>query len=340
VEVRHISPDDDAALVEWAAVMEASDKDLWPDRTGFELADVRAFARFEGSSRRWELLAAGEPGGPMLGVGILEFPKLDNLHAAEIVLAVHPEHRRRGVGTAIVERMAELARADGRRTLNILIDVPSAAAADHPSVYFGPRVGFEPTLPGHSRELRLPMESRRLEELRAVVATAPDAAAYRVLTFEAPWPDEFLHDECALLLVMSTDEPAGDGEREAEVWDDARVREGDQLLAARGIRKLVAVAQHVGSGRLVAMTEILVADTVPQQAWQMITVVHPDHRGHRLGLAVKLANLDLLAERAPKVEFVVTGNASVNAPMIAVNDMMGFEIAGEGTFWQKHLLPA
>jgi GNAT superfamily N-acetyltransferase len=340
VEVHHIAPGDDAALAEWAAVLEASDKDLWPDLTGYELGDIRAFARFEGSSRRWELLAAGEPRGPVLGVGMLEFPERDNLHAAEIVLAVHPQHRRRGVGTAIVERMAEVARADGRRTLNVIVDVPAAAAADHPSLYFGPRVGFESTLPGNSRHLRLPMESQRLEELRAVVATARDATAYRVLTFGTPWPLEFVPDHCALLQVMSTDEPAGDGERESEEWDEERLRESDELLAERGVRKLAAVAQHVESGRLVAMTEILVADTVPRQAWQMITVVHPDHRGHRLGLAVKLANLELLAERAPKVELIVTGNASVNAPMIAVNDMMGFEIAGVGTFWQKHLSPA
>ena len=36
---------------------------------------------------------------------------------------------------------------------------------------------------------------------------------------------------------------------------------------------------------------------------------------------------------------IVTGNAAVNAPMIAVNDMMGFEVASEGIFWQKHLSP-
>jgi GNAT superfamily N-acetyltransferase len=339
VEVRHIDPNDDTALAEWAAVLQASDKELWPDLTGYELADIRAFARYKGSARHWELLAAGEKGGPMLGVGMLEFPTRDNLHAAEIVLAVHPQHRRRGVGTAIVERMAEVARSDGRRTLNVIVDVPVDAAAEHPSVYFGPRVGFEPTLPGNSRHLRLPLDGQRLEELRAMVSDARDAAAYRMLTFETPWPSEFVRDHCALLEVMSTDEPAGDGEREAEEWDEERLREGDELLAARGAAKVAAVAQHVESGRLVAMTEILIADDVPEQAWQMITVVHPDHRGHRLGLAVKLANLELLAERAPKVELVVTGNASVNAPMIAVNDMMGFEIAGQGTFWQKHLSP-
>ena len=40
------------------------------------------------------------------------------------------------------------------------------------------------------------------------------------------------------------------------------------------------------------------------------------------------------------MRLVVTGNASVNAPMIAVNDMMGFEVASEGNFWQKDLEPA
>jgi GNAT superfamily N-acetyltransferase len=69
----------------------------------------------------------------------------------------------------------------------------------------------------------------------------------------------------------------------------------------------------------------------------MLTVVHPEHRGHRLGLAVKLANVDVLARQAPDVRVIVTGNAAVNAPMIAVNDMLGFEVAGEGHFWQKHL---
>jgi RimJ/RimL family protein N-acetyltransferase len=139
---------------------------------------------------------------------------------------------------------------------------------------------------------------------------------------------------------MSTDEPAGDGERQEELWDAERLEEYERLRVARGARKLVAVAQHVPSGRLVACSEILVCDETPEQAWQMITVVHPAHRGHRLGLAVKIANLDFLAEQSPKVRLIVTGNAKVNAPMIAVNEMLGFVVAGEGWFWQKQLTGA
>lgn len=340
MEVHRIDPADDDGLAEWSAVLQASDRDLWPDEVGYTLTDTRAVARFRGRNWRWELFAAREAGGPMLGVGSMEFPQRENLHAVDIIVAVHPEHRRRGVGTAIAEHLGEVARADGRRTLNSLVDVPVAKAPTHASRSFAPKVGFESTMPGHSRRLSLPADTARIDELREVVAHARGAADYRVLTFEAPWPDELMEDHCNLLKVMSTDEPAGDGERQEETWDSERIHELDELLASREVRKLAAVAQHVPSGRIVAFSEILLADDTPDQSWQLITVVHPEHRGHRLGLAVKIANLDVLAERAPAVRFIRTGNAAVNAPMIAVNDMMGFEIVGEGQFWQKHLVPA
>lgn len=337
MDVRLIDPFDEDALAGCAAVLEASDKEMWPDLTGYSVVDLRAFARFKGESRRWELLAAGEPGGPVLGMALMEFPKLENPHSTEITLAVHPQHRRRGVGTALVDTMAERAAADGRRTLNTIVDVPIGLATDHPSGPFARRNGFEQTLTGNKRLLRLPFDPVRRDELCDVVAEAPGAHEYRTMAFVAPWPEEFLDDHCTLLRVMSTDEPAGDGERQAEHWDAARLHESDELDAAREATVLVTVAQHVPTGKLVATTELSVSKGSPGEAWQQITVVHPDHRGHRLGLAVKLANLDLLAERAPGVRLVQTGNAAVNKPMIAVNEMMGFEVFSEGAFWQRHL---
>lgn len=337
MEVRLIDPDDEDALSEFAAVLVASDKEMWPDLTGYTLPDVRAFARFRGKSRRWELLAAGEPGGPALGVALMEFPMLENPHSTEITLAVHPEHRRRGVGTALVEKMSERARADDRRTLNTIVDVPLDRAGDDGARAFALATGFESTLTGNLRHLHLPLEQEQLEHLHREVAGARDASDYRIHTFVEPWPAEYLSDVCTLLGVMSTDEPAGDGERQAEHWDEDRVRENEELLEARGARRLASVAEHIPSRRLVALTELLVADDTPDLSWQMLTVVHPDHRGHRLGLAVKLANVELLARVAPGVRIVQTGNAAVNAPMIGVNEMMGFEVASEGAFWQKHL---
>jgi GNAT superfamily N-acetyltransferase len=337
VEVRLVDPSNDNELAEWAAVLRASDEDLWPGLTGFTLADIRAFGRHRGRSKRFDLLAGRDLGGPILGVAMMELPLRDNVGSAEVTVAVHPAYWRRGVGTAIVEGMAEHGRAAGRTVLNSIVDVPLARAAGHASLSFAPKVGFEAMLAGNLRHLNLPMDGARLHELRAQVARARGADAYRVLTFEAPWPAQYLEDQCALFQCMSVDEPHGDEGHEEEIWDAERVRENDAFHAARGARFLVAVAQHIASGRLAACTELTIAPDAPRQAWQMLTVVHPEHRGHRLGLAIKLANIDVLAQHAPDVRVIVTGNAAVNAPMIAVNDMMGFEVVGEGQFWQKHL---
>lgn len=337
MEVTLIDPGDEDALSACAAVLEASDREMWPDLTGYTLPDLRAFARFKGKSRRWEVLAAAEPDGSAVGMALMEFPMLENSHSTEITLAVHPDHRRRGVGTAIVEKMGERARANGRRTLNSIVDVSLSRVGEDGARAFAIAMGFESTLTGNLRHLRVPLDQEQLDHLHRVVADARNAGNYRTHTFDTPWPTEFLDDVCTLLGVMSTDEPAGDGEREAEQWDEERIRENEELLAARGARRLAAVAEHVPSGHLVAMTELLVADDTPGQSWQMLTVVHPDHRGHRLGLAVKLANVELLAREAPGVRIVQTGNAAVNAPMIGVNEMMGFALASEGAFWQKHL---
>jgi len=336
VEVRPVDPSSDEELAAWTAVLRASDKDLWPDLDGFALSDIRAFARYRSQSKRFDLLAARQPGGPILGVGMMELPLRDNVRSADITVAVHPAHRRRGVGTALVEGMAAHGRAHGRAVLNAIVDVPLKRAADHPSLSFAPNVGFEAMLAGNTRHLSVPIAGARMDELRAEVGRVRAADAYRVVTFEAPWPANYLQDQCTLFQCMSTDEPHGDQSHEAEVWDGARVRENDALRAARGARFLIAAAQHIASGRLVGCTELSIGAEAPWQAWQMLTVVQPEHRGHHLGLAVKLANLDALARHASHVRLIVTGNAVVNAPMISVNDMMGFEVAGEGKFWQKH----
>jgi GNAT superfamily N-acetyltransferase len=342
VQVRLVDPSDDNELAEWTAVLRASDEDLWPDLIGFTLPDIRAFAQHRSNSKRFDLLAArAEPSGPILGVAMMEMPLRDNTRSAEVTVAVHPAQRRRGVGRAIVEAMTEHGRADGRLVLNSIVDVPidhmPNDTPDHGAFTFAAAVGFEPMLSGNIRHLAVPMDPSRTEALRAEVARARDADDYRVLAFEAPWPADFLEDQCALFQCMSTDEPHGDEGHEEEIWDAERVGENDALRAARGARYLIAVAQHVDSGRLVACTELCVGAESPGQAFQMLTVVDPEHRGHRLGLAIKLANLDLLGERAADVRLVVTGNASVNAPMIAVNEMMGFEVASEGNFWQRNL---
>ena len=338
MEVCRIEPGDEPALTEFAAVWDRAHRADWPTVGSFGPHDFRAFAAYRGSVRRFELLAAVEPGGSMAGCTFVDAPLLDNRHSAEVhPVMVDPDRRRRGAGTALVDHIDARAAGGGPAGPQLHRRHPLGCRGPPSLRRVRRALGFERTLAGNKRVVSVPVTPERVEEVRTVAAAARDADRYRTFTFRAPWPNQYTEDHCELARRMSTDEPAGDSDREEEVWDARRIEESDALFAAQKSIKLAAVAQHIASGRLVAFTELLISPDRPGEAWQMATLVHPEHRGHRLGLAVKLANLEFLAASEPSIRQVVTGNASVNEPMIAVNDMLGFEVFSEGAFWQKHL---
>ena len=53
------------------------------------------------------------------------------------------------------------------------------------------------------------------------------------------------------------------------------------------------------------------------------------HRGHRLGLRLKLAMLELLARQEPQVTHLLTGNAETNTHMISINSELGYYVLGK-----------
>ena len=54
------------------------------------------------------------------------------------------------------------------------------------------------------------------------------------------------------------------------------------------------------------------------------TLVLKEHRGHRLGMLLKVANLEFLQRERPGHPAVTTFNAAENEHMLAVNDALGF----------------
>jgi GNAT superfamily N-acetyltransferase len=337
MRVREIDIDTDD-LASWFGVWHLTDLERFPDEPAWDEQDVRCMAAPQDDHETKLLLAEDGVNGPV-GAALLHLALRDNRHAIWVDFRVHPDHRRTGAGRSLVEATERIARDDGRTVLNGVFEVPVGQEDSHPSAPFARALGFESTQSGHRRRLILPIEADRLEQLRKEVESASGSSGYRILKLIGPWPDEFVEDQCALERAMSTDQPHGDDQAEEEKWDAARVEEASRSLEAQGLVSVVAVAQHIESGQLVAYSRMVVAERRPTEAWQWATIVVQAHRGHRLGLAVKLANLDYLAEVMPTARRVLTSNAAVNAPMIAVNDMMGFEIDAVGAFWRRALAP-
>ena len=83
-------------------------------------------------------------------------------------------------------------------------------------------------------------------------------------------------------------------------------------------------------------TELVLSDaTMRGGVFQSGTLVLPSHRGHRLGLALKLANHRQLQAVEPAPRLVHTYSAEENTPMIAVNTRLGFRPVELSDEWQR-----
>lgn len=342
MQIEQVDPRDERVFAEWYAVVDEVHRDERPESPGWLVGELRETALAgqpapdgtpPADERRDTLLLRVD--GRAVAAGRLDLPLADNTHTASLVLSVLPGVRRQGCGTTLLEEMTERARAAGRTVLMADVDEPPALVGRSPGRAFATRHGFTCAITEVARDLRLPVDPARLDAIDE--ACAPYSVGYRVVTWQDRCPDELVEDRAALSRAMSTDVPLGELDWREEQWDADRVRRNEELVARQGRTFLAAGAVHERSGRLVAFTELGVPLAKPERVYQWDTLVLREHRGHRLGTLVKTAVLRLVAERVPDARVVSTWNAETNAPMIAVNEALGFRTNGALTSWQRTL---
>jgi GNAT superfamily N-acetyltransferase len=277
-----------------------------------------------GGDPREVWLAPGRAGGAA-GWYRLLLPERENHDRAYLDLVVHPEERRHGLGTALLRHAAARAAGHGRSVLS------GQARNGTPGEGFARRCGAEPGVVEVQRVLDLgTLAYGRLAGLREQAERA--AVGYSVVSWTGPVPEEFIEQAAALYAALN-DAPHDAGEAPA-VWDERRVREGDARRPAYGTRDYTVVARHDASGELAALSEMIVDPTDPGWGNQAVTAVTRKHRGHRLGLLVKVAMLQWLATTEPQLERISTWNGESNEHMIAINEALGFTILGPpATSW-------
>ena len=86
---------------------------------------------------------------------------------------------------------------------------------------------------------------------------------------------------------------------------------------------------------LSTVLEHLVAEPRLPPAWR--DGFGREHRGHRLGMAVKIRGLQELAKVAPRAKRIQTTNAEQNAQMVAVNVEVGFRKVEAVVAYQRHV---
>lgn len=260
-----------------------------------------------------------------LGLMTVYLPAGDNAHYAEAEITVHPEHRRRGVGTALLDHLLATARAEARTEVVVIArgawkDGPKRST-DGPE--FLERRGFALAL----TEVDHRMAAAGLDEAteRSLRSDAEAAAGeeYALVRWTGRTPPEHREGLGRIDSMIFDEVPLGEVDLRGRTIDADFVRVRDDRDALIGRTALRTLAVHKSSGAVAANTALFAFADEPD-AYQGITIVDPAHRGHRLGMLVKLANLRLLRERFPHVTAIWTGNADVNAHMLAINEALGF----------------
>lgn len=247
-----------------------------------------------------------EPDGTAAGVAALRlFTGQGQRHLAELELHVHPDRRRRGVGSRLLAMAVAAARAENRRSL-------IASVADtEPGVAFCEARDFR-------RVLTLRYLLLDLSEVDDQAGAAP--AGYRLASWTGTVPDD-LADAFATAKNAMNDMPTGDLDYGEQRWDADRVRTMARVLADRGDTLLTVAALH--GDEIAGYTEIVLRPG-ERRALQYDTVVVPTHRGHGLGLLVKSTMARLLRADHPGITEIEADNAEDNTHMLAVNQRLGF----------------
>lgn len=291
-----------------------------------------------------------ERAGRILGAVKLSYAKEEGSKTLEFDTAVDPDHWGEGVEESLLAAVEREARELGRSVIQTwtLHRPETAGAVLRPSTGWG-------TIPEDDRQTRFQVMNGfelvqvernsvfdlqgSYEQTERMLAQAREAAGpdYRLVTWTAPTPAEYLDSFAYAISRMSTDAPQGDLVIEEQKWDAERVRRRDERLKAQGLIASLACVVHAPSERIVAYNELVIGEDRTAATQQYGTLVLKEHRGHRLGALVKAANLLRWRELVPESPRVSTFNAEENRHMLSINEAVGFVAASYAGAWKKIL---
>ena len=318
-EIRDVDQGDEAQLHQWYDVWRASQPhrraDLIPsweaagralshDPPGFEL---QLFGAFDGDSP--------------VGACLVNLPLEDNPTVVYADVMAHPDHRRRGVGTAVLAELERRARDAGRG--RVLTEVYLAPGRESGDAAFAEASGYAEANREGVKAVDLAASEHLWADLEGQLAEK--LGGYRVVTWRDRCPDDLVDSfGTALSRVMSLI-PQGDLDLADRDWTVERVRAAEERRVQIGLATFESVAL-APDDTVVGLTGVRVSTHDPRVAHIGVTMVLPEHRGHRLGLATKLASHRALREAVPGCRLVTTSNAEVNAHMNAINQAMGYQL--------------
>jgi GNAT superfamily N-acetyltransferase len=255
----------------------------------------------------------------------------ENAHVLWCETSVHPDHRRKGLGTALFREFVQA--CEGQHPELLFMGMTNDRVAAGESFLRG--LGAQPGLPMKTNQLVL------ADVDRAQVAewAKLDPPGYRLERIDNVVPPELL----AAYIQASegiNDMPKGDLKMGDWKLTEEQVRDRENWFKQVGTEWWLLVAVDESTGEGVGFSDVTYDPKQPWVIWQQGTGVNRAHRGHKLGLWMKAVMLDRILRERPESRFIRTGNANTNAQMLGINTQLGFKVAWQSMLWQLPIADA
>lgn len=269
-------------------------------------------------------------GGTVAGHATVELSHWeDNQDLAWLEITVLPEARGHGFGSALHDACVAFAAEQGKSKLmgGTWKGTPSDAFAEHH--------GYTSGQDEIERRLDLAtLDNDRIDKLHNEVTL--QSQGYELIRVAGAAPEEMVPTLVEVTAAIN-DAPKDDLDFDDDVYTPERIRSFGAAQAAREHRVYRLLARSLDDGSWAGQSLVAVDGNQPTHGDQLDTSVVVRHRGHRLGLLLKTAMLRWLRDAEPQVTQIDTWNAASNAHMIAVNDLLGCQVVGVSTVWQRRL---
>ena len=322
VRIIEVDPWDEAALRAFHDTEQAAIRHDRPDAVIRTWLALLTIARTPNPYYRRTFLAAVDD-GRTVGVADLGGSAGDNEHLADVEINVLADHRRRGIGRELWNEADRRRRADGRTSVCGEVCIPVGVTPGTSAAYaFAETMGFSTVHREDQLVLRLPPEEGFVGAVSAAVEGR--AAAYEIVTWGNRCPDEHAAAFCEMKTTMSNDMPIGEIDYEPIVYDEQRLRVQEER-AKGSFDLLTAAARQPRTTNLVGYSQLYLPHG-EDYVLQDDTLVMPDHRGHRLGAALKLKTLEILLRDHPDRTRIHTWTDPENVAMYRTNTALGFRL--------------
>ena len=328
VRVRRVGFRDgtDAELAALHAVESPIEAERRPDRVPQPLESYIAFARNLPAQFHDHTWVAETSDGTPVASAACWWNAAGDERVMECDVFVRRDRRRQGIGSHLLQQICEVTAAAGRSLLtwSCFSAVPAGDELSR-------RVGATVARVSRTSELRI--EDVDWELVERWIDDGPiRAPGYRLERIDGALPTDRYGDAATFHHIMNT-QPRDDldlGDIMITVDD---VADQERAQAEAGRHRWTLFVRDPGDA-CVGGTELLFEPWEPTTALQNNTGIDPDHRGRGLAKWAKAEMLAWLRTDRPEVTRVRTGNAFSNAPMLAINDALGFVVIDSRTEWQ------